>query len=111
MGFGYQRQSLGPSERGAFAGAVERRFTPGIEQAKTLLALATLAGSSRVHVKAHRAAVDLRRADLHEFHQALLQASLEDALAEIEPLLHRRGCGGERVESGCHGHLLRQSSS
>jgi len=32
MGFGHQRQSLGPSERGAFAGAVERRFAPGIEE-------------------------------------------------------------------------------
>src|SRR5262249_47653018 len=40
MGFGHQRQSLGPSERGAFAGAVERRFAPGIEQVKALLALA-----------------------------------------------------------------------
>jgi len=85
------------------------RFTPGIEQVKTLLALATLAGSGRVHVKARSATGDLRRADLHQFHQALLQASLEGALAEIEPLLHRRRCGGERVQSGCHGHLLRQS--
>src|SRR5262245_66356627 len=72
MGFGHQRQSLGPSERGAFAGAVERRFAPGIEQVKALLALAALARGGGVHVKARRAAVDLRRADLHQFHQAFL---------------------------------------
>src|SRR6516225_12394190 len=95
----------------ASAAWTRMRFTPGIEQVKTLLALATLAGSGRVHVKARSATGDLRRADLHQFHQALLQASLEGALAEIEPLLHRRRCGGERVQSGCHGHLLRQSSS
>jgi hypothetical protein len=61
-----------------------------------------------MHVQAASAAIDLRRPDLDELNQAVLQAALLDAGAPIEPRFHWRGRGGKRVQSRCHDHILRQ---
>src|SRR5262245_28569873 len=54
----YQGQRFGPRQRSPLTLAIERRFTPRIEQIKTLLALALFAGIGGVHVQAARTAVD-----------------------------------------------------
>src|SRR5258708_6464725 len=76
VGLRHQRQSLGPRKRGPLALAVEWRFAPGIEQVKALLGLAMLSRIGGMPVQTASAATDLRRPDLHEFHQAVLQAAL-----------------------------------
>src|SRR5919106_3266699 len=58
---GYQRQGFGPSKRGAFALAIERRLAPGIQQIKTLLGLAIFSRARGVHVKTKSTPIDLRR--------------------------------------------------
>src|SRR4051794_27344903 len=69
-----ERQRLRPGKRRALPIAVERRFAPGIEQVDALLRFAAGARVDAVHVDAVRAAVDLRRADLDQLQQRMLEA-------------------------------------
>jgi hypothetical protein len=111
VGLRYPRQGLGPFKSRAFACAVERRFAPGIEQIEALFSLAMLARAYGVHVQARLAAINLRGADFHQFHQAVLQTALQDSFAVVEPGLHGCRRSGERVQSRFHRHLLCEACS
>ena len=111
MRLSHKGQRFCPLQCRAFALAVEGRFSPGIEQVKTLFCLAALSGFAGMHVKAKGAAVDLRYADLHEIHQGVFQAKLEGALAVFEPRLHGSRRGREWVQSRCHDYLLVKGAS
>src|SRR3546814_8787170 len=54
-------QGVGPGQRGAFAGRVDRRFVPGGEQIDALFGLARGARIDAVHIDAVGAAVEDRR--------------------------------------------------
>src|SRR5262249_27388419 len=101
MAFREPRQRLGPAQRGPLPLRVTRRFAPGWQQVDALLGLALAAGFGRMHVDAVGAAVDLRGADLHEFHQARLEAS-GDRERRAGPCLHDVGGGGEEINLGSH---------
>jgi hypothetical protein len=70
------------AEGGALAVGVAGRLVPGVEQEEALLALAAGQGVARVHVDAEGAAVDLRRAGLHQLDERMLEpAGLTTALS------------------------------
>ena len=92
MGLRDAGQGIGPRQRRAFSRRVERRFVPGIEQIKTLLALALAASVLAVHVETVCAAVDLRGAHLDQLYEAPLQATLLNIRLGLLYHLHRRGC-------------------
>src|SRR5262249_56955433 len=76
-------------------------FAPGRQQVDALLGLALAAGFGRMHVDAVGAAVDLRGADLDEFHQARLEAG-GDRERRAGPHLHDVGGGGEGIKLSSH---------
>src|SRR5262249_8124499 len=76
-------------------------FAPGRQQVDALLGLALAAGFGRMHVDAVGAAVDLRGADLDEFHQARLEAG-GDRERRAGPHLHDVGGGGEEINLNSH---------
>ena len=104
MAFGDQRQRLGPGQGGALALAVERRFLPGVEQIKPLLAFAGGAQLLGVHVDAVGAAVDLRGAQLDEFKQRMFEAAAVDKGMQLADGFGALRGRFAKIHAGFHGH-------
>jgi hypothetical protein len=64
------------AQRGAFLPGIQVCLAPGAEQEDAPFSLAELAGGAGVHVKAERASVEHRAADLDEFDEPLVQPGI-----------------------------------
>lgn len=100
----HQRERFGPLERRAFSVREERRFAPHDDGRETPLGFAALARVRRMHIDAIRAAVDLRRAQPHQFGQRFFERRLADALFDAEQRFDRGGIGFVEVETLFHVH-------
>ena len=76
-------------ETGPLAIVEERRVAPGVERVEPLLGLARGTGVDSVHVDAVGAAVDLRRAQLQQVHERVIEAAGGEMLLEREHCLQR----------------------
>jgi RNA polymerase sigma-70 factor, ECF subfamily len=87
-----------PRERGPLARREEGRLAPHRDGVQPLLRLPGDARVLRVHVDAERAAVQVRRAQLHEVEEAVLEAAAAHVLLEREHRIDRlRSATSERA--------------
>src|SRR5690606_15823666 len=103
-----------PGERGAFARRKVRRFAPNRDAVQPLLRLARGARVLRVHVHAVRAVVQVRRPQLHQVQQRVLEPRRADRGLHVPVRLEQVGRDAMIVESARHGHspsLGRRSSA
>src|SRR5579883_2443514 len=101
-----QRQRLGPQQGGALAFREKRRFAPRRHRVESLLFFARFPRIFSMHIQAKRTAVKLRRPDVDQMNERLLDAALPKIAAEHLHALHRVGCQAVIFDGLAHHHML-----